>query len=226
MDLRGNRIEVPGYYRKRRTDVPRRHPSRICSSPPSHQLSRSQPRSPPCHPRGPRHPGHNRVYREQPERRLYRITGLPPRRSSARPRPVVSQIGALNYGKHVRFAATEIVLVREAVQQGVVPLVGQLQGKRAAGSIPRFPYGSRNPNSRYAVSPYMETTYRDLRRRYWANVGGLLLVAAIFLVLAFRGGMVLLEGIIAGNEPMPVELRGVPSPDELPRIPPARSWNV
>ena len=53
-----------------------------------------------------------------------------------------------------------------------------------------------------------------------------MVVAAIFLVLAFRGGMVIWEGMVAGNEPMPVELRAPPSPDELPTIPPARSWNV
>ena len=42
-----------------------------------------------------------------------------------------------------------------------------------------------------------------------------------------RGGMVLWEGIVASNEPMPVELRdSLPSFEELPSIPPDRSWNV
>ena len=54
-----------------------------------------------------------------------------------------------------------------------------------------------------------------------------MLVAGIFLALAFRGGMVLLEGIVAGNAPMPIDLRGsLPSLEELPSIPPDRSWDV
>jgi hypothetical protein len=66
-----------------------------------------------------------------------------------------------------------------------------------------------------------------MRRRYWANVGSLVVVAAIFLVLAFRGSMVIWEGIVAGNEPMPVQLRdSLPPLEELPSIPPDRSWNV
>src|SRR5207248_1428646 len=76
------------------------------------------------------------------------------------------------------------------------------------------------------LSGMQATIHRDLRRRYRANVGSRVVVTAIFLVLAFRGGMVLWQGIVASNEPMPVELRVLPSPDELPRIPPARSWNV
>ena len=87
--------------------------------------------------------------------------------------------------------------------------------------------GSRKSKSRHAVSPFMETAiYRAMRRRCWTNVGSLVLVTAIFFVLAFRGGMVLWEGIVAGNEPIPIELRVVPSPDELRAIPRTRFWNV
>ena len=98
-------------------------------------------------------------------------------------------------------------------------------GLRGQNEISR---SSRKPKIAMPFSPFMEATiYRDIRRRHWVNVGSLVLVSAIFLVLAFRGGMIMWEGIVASNEPMPVELRdSLPSFEELPSIPPDRSWNV